>query len=71
LDITPTDPNNNYRRSSLIAVGLWTDISTNLIRITDMKVVAHVPLAGEIIPRSVLMVRFDDINYILVTLGMI
>lgn len=70
VDITPIGgDNNNVTSSEICAVGLWTDISVQLLHLPTMKLISRESLGGEIIPRSVLMCRFDGILYLLVALG--
>lgn len=56
-------------KSHLCALGLWNDNSVRLLRLPDLKEVHSEMLSSEIIPRSVLMVQFEGVNYLLVTLG--
>lgn len=56
-------------KSSLAAVGMWTDVSVRLVQVPSLQVVTTQPLGGEIIPRSVLLVTFEDVNYLLCGLG--
>ncbi|CAG9859415.1 unnamed protein product [Phyllotreta striolata] len=55
--------------SDLVAVGLWTDISTRILRLPDLTEADKELLGGEIIPRSVLMANFEGHNYLLCALG--
>nr|XP_023018140.1 DNA damage-binding protein 1 [Leptinotarsa decemlineata] len=57
------------KRSELVAVGLWTDISTRILRLPDLSEAHKELLGGEIIPRSVLMANFEGQNYLLCALG--
>lgn len=65
LDVSPLDG----KTSNYIAVGLWTDISARVLKLPDLDEVINEPLGGEIIPRSILMARFEGIDYLLVALG--
>lgn len=66
IDISPIGDNVT---SEICSVGLWTDISVQLLHLPTMKLIYRESLGGEIIPRSVLMCRFDGILYLLVALG--
>lgn len=55
--------------ADICAVGLWSDNSVRLLSIPKLEELHVEMLGGDIIPRSVLMVKFEDINYLLVTLG--
>ncbi|KAF8976248.1 DNA damage-binding protein 1a, partial [Entomortierella lignicola] len=68
VDISSIDLT-NPNRSQVCAVGLWTDIKVILMRIPTMETLASHDLPGEILPRSVLLSRFEGIPYLLVGLG--
>lgn len=55
--------------SNFVAVGLWTDITTRILRIPDLSEITKEHLGGEIIPRSVLMACFEGHTYLLCALG--
>ncbi|KAJ3679366.1 hypothetical protein LUZ60_017377 [Juncus effusus] len=67
LDINPIgeDPS----RSSLAAVGMWTDISVRVFSLPGLDLLMRENLGGEIIPRSVLLCSFEGIPYLLCALG--
>jgi len=67
LDLTPLTEGSLV--AELLAVGLWTDISARILRLPTLEQVCHEPLGGEIIPRSILLTCFDQLNYLLVALG--
>lgn len=48
---------------------MWTDISIRLFEIPSLKMVASQPLGGEVIPRSILLISFEGIDYVLCALG--
>lgn len=52
----------------MCAVGLW-DIKVLLVRLPTMEIVATHELPGDILPRSLLMTRFESVPYLLVGLG--
>ncbi|XP_027838000.2 DNA damage-binding protein 1-like isoform X1 [Aphis gossypii] len=55
---------------SLVAVGLWMDISIKVLQLPNFKELVREPLGEEIIiPRSILMVTFENIDYLLCALG--
>ena len=54
----------------MAAVGLWTDISVRLLRLQpSLDEMSREYLGGEIIPRSVLLAKFERVNYLLCALG--
>ncbi|XP_037946592.1 DNA damage-binding protein 1 isoform X2 [Teleopsis dalmanni] len=67
LDITPVEDDKN--KSSLVAVGLWTDISAVILSLPKLDTMYTEKLGGEIIPRSILMTKFENVNYLLCALG--
>ncbi|KAF7723645.1 DNA damage-binding protein 1a [Apophysomyces ossiformis] len=68
IDITPIDPLMPLQ-SSVIAVGVWKDIGVRLLSLPSMKVIAQETLGGTVMPRSILMAKFEDVCYLLVALG--
>ena len=44
---------------SLVAVGMWTEISVRLLRLPSLEVVTVEKLGGDVIPRSMVITRFD------------
>ncbi|XP_077558107.1 DNA damage-binding protein 1-like [Haemaphysalis longicornis] len=67
LDITPLTV--GAERSSLCAVGLWTDISIRLLSMPSLEQLWKENIGGDIIPRSVLLMAFEGDNYLLCSLG--
>lgn len=67
LDITPLSEGG--KTADIIAVGLWTDISARILKLPDLEELNREYLGGEIIPRSILMTCFENINYLLCALG--
>lgn len=59
LDMNPIGDNPNY--SQLAAVGMWTDISVRIFSLPDLNLITKELLAGEIIPRSVLLCAFEGV----------
>jgi DNA damage-binding protein 1 len=53
----------------VLAVGLWTEISVCLLKIPSLEKVHVEKLGGEMIPRSILLVKFEGIEYLLCALG--
>ncbi|XP_003389315.1 PREDICTED: DNA damage-binding protein 1-like [Amphimedon queenslandica] len=66
LDINPLS---EAGTSSLCAVGLWTDISVQILNVPQFEHLFTQPLGGDIIPRSVLMVELGGACYLLCALG--
>ncbi len=75
IDVTPLNNGGEGEgesvedRTDIAAVGLWTDITVRLLRLPSLEEVAREPLGGEVIPRSILMARFEGTNYLLCALG--
>lgn len=67
LDVSPLDE--SAKRSEIVAVGLWTDISVCLLKLPSLERIHTEKLGGEIIPRSILITQFEGINYLLCALG--
>ncbi|CAA6668092.1 unnamed protein product [Spirodela intermedia] len=67
LDINPIGENSSY--SFLAAVGMWTDISVRIFSLPALDLVTKEHLGGEIIPRSVLLCKFEGVPYLLCALG--
>eukprot|EP01134_Creolimax_fragrantissima_P006011 CFRG6011T1 len=44
----------------LVAVGLWTDISVHVLYLPSLTPAAKARLGGDVIPRSLLIVKLDD-----------
>ncbi|EGC39114.1 hypothetical protein DICPUDRAFT_86223 [Dictyostelium purpureum] len=68
IDISPLDSFMDSR-SQICAVGLWTDITLRLFKLPTLEEIHKEPLGGEIIPRSILMISFEGIDYIFCSLG--
>ncbi|KAG0183044.1 DNA damage-binding protein 1a [Apophysomyces sp. BC1034] len=68
IDITPIDPLMPLQ-SSVIAVGVWNEIGVRLLSLPSLKVIAQETLGGTVMPRSILMAKFEDVCYLLVALG--
>ncbi|KAF9429620.1 DNA damage-binding protein 1a [Podila epigama] len=68
IDVTSID-HADRNASPVCAVGLWTEIKVHLIRLPTMEILATHELAGEILPRSLLLTRFEAVPYLLVGLG--
>lgn len=56
-------------KSDILAVGLWTEISVCLLKLPSLEKIHVEKLGGEIIPRSILLVKFEGIEYLLCALG--
>ncbi|XP_074593114.1 DNA damage-binding protein pic [Brevipalpus obovatus] len=67
IDVNPLDE--NAETSNFCHVGLWTDISIRILRLPDFVELHKEMLGGEIIPRSIIAVAFESINYLLCALG--
>eukprot|EP01018_Ginkgo_biloba_P003844 Gb_36569 [translate_table: standard] len=67
LDINPIGDNPNH--SELAAIGMWTDISVRIFSLPNLELITKEYLGGEIIPRSVLLCKFEGVSYLLCALG--
>lgn len=67
LDVSPLEE--KATRSDIVAVGLWTDISVCLLKLPSLEKIHTEKLGGEIIPRSILVTKFEGIDYLLCALG--
>merc|ERR1712223_2176871 len=67
IDITPL--NDTEKRSEIVSVGLWTDITVRLLKLPSLEEITKESLGGDIIPRSILMTQFEGTNYLLCALG--
>uniref|UniRef100_A0A1E1XLY5 DNA damage-binding protein 1 n=1 Tax=Amblyomma sculptum TaxID=1581419 RepID=A0A1E1XLY5_AMBSC len=67
LDITPLSEGSE--KSTLCAVGLWTDISIRILSLPSLQQLQKENIGGEIIPRSILITTFEGIHYLLCALG--
>ncbi|KAI8386817.1 mono-functional DNA-alkylating methyl methanesulfonate N-term-domain-containing protein [Blakeslea trispora] len=68
IDISPIDAEYSHQ-SNVVAVGTWTNVGVCLLTLPDLKFIAEEKLAGTIMPRSLLMAKFENICYLLVALG--
>lgn len=68
IDVNAIDVGGRHT-SQVCAVGLWTDIKVLLVRLPTMEILASHDLPGDILPRSLLLSRFEGVPYLLVGLG--
>ena len=64
-----TSPLVDGQKSSFCAIGLWNDISVSLLSFPELELIDKSPLAGDIIPRSLLISSFADQPYLFVSIG--
>ena len=73
IDLSPMDDSGGAGdtggKTSVASLGLWTDISVRLIKLPSLEEITKEYLGGEIIPRSILMTKFEGTNYLLCALG--
>ncbi|RHY28438.1 hypothetical protein DYB32_005979 [Aphanomyces invadans] len=79
LDITPLvgdtkpAPDTHWETQALATtrcvVGLWSDLSVSLYHLPDLRLETTVLLGGDVLPRSLLSIRFHDQPYVLVGMG--
>ena len=67
IDLTPVEEGET--RAEIASIGLWTDISVRLLRIPSLEEITREMIGGEIIPRSILIAKFEGVNYLLCSLG--
>ncbi|KAI7870661.1 mono-functional DNA-alkylating methyl methanesulfonate N-term-domain-containing protein [Spinellus fusiger] len=68
IDISPTDALSPLS-SCVVAVGIWHKVGVLLLSLPTLEVITEESLAGSVMPRSILMAKFEDICYLLVALG--
>ncbi|KAF9583420.1 DNA damage-binding protein 1a [Lunasporangiospora selenospora] len=68
IDVSSVDPTNRHT-SQVCAVGFWTDIKVALLRLPSLEILTSHALEGEILPRSLLLSRFENVPYLLAGLG--
>merc|ERR1719323_2156892 len=71
IDMSPLEDTGagDNTKTSVASLGLWTDISVRLIKLPSLEEITKEYLGGEIIPRSILMTKFEGTNYLLCALG--
>lgn len=67
LDVTPL--NSQEERTDLCVVGLWTQISVWIYRLPTLDVLHKEPLTSDTLPRSVVMITFDNQPYVIISLA--
>eukprot|EP00667_Euglena_gracilis_P000838 EG_transcript_838 len=66
IDIHPLDQESH---ANYCALGLWVDVSLNILSLPNLDLVYKLPLATDVLPRSVLCCNFDGLNYLMCGLG--
>merc|ERR1739838_92960 len=66
LDVSPLG---EEEQASVVAVGLWNDISARILALPTLEENAKEFLGGDIIPRSILMTTFENHHYLLCAMG--
>ena len=66
IDVSPLV---DGQTSTFCAIGLWNDISVSLLSFPELELIDKSPLAGDIIPRSLLISSFADQPYLFVSIG--
>ena len=70
IDLSPLDEGEEEPgKTSVASLGLWTDISVRLVKLPSLEEITKEYLGGEIIPRSILITKFEGTNYLLCALG--
>ncbi|CAG8708737.1 17488_t:CDS:10, partial [Cetraspora pellucida] len=68
MSINPLDPI-QPESSSIVAVGLWTVVGVQVLRLPSLEIIADQPLEGVSMTRSVLLSTFENNHYLLAALG--
>ncbi|CAG8510042.1 5511_t:CDS:10 [Dentiscutata heterogama] len=68
MSINPLDPI-HPESSSIVAVGLWTVVGVQVLRLPSLEIIADQPLEGASMTRSVLISTFENNHYLLAALG--
>ncbi|GMR48304.1 hypothetical protein PMAYCL1PPCAC_18499, partial [Pristionchus mayeri] len=55
--------------STAVAVGLWKEMSVVILSLPSLEPVARQPLSGDVVIRSIEMVRMDDNVYVICAMG--
>lgn len=66
IDLSPAEDGGH---STLVGVGLWTDISVRVLSLPNLNQLHTEKLTGEIIPRSLLICVLEGLCYLLCALG--
>ena len=70
IDLSPLEEGEEEPgKTSVASIGLWTDISVRLVKLPSLEEITKEYLGGEIIPRSILITKFEGTNYLLCALG--
>lgn len=67
LDTSPIGEDQHY--SKLAAVGMWKDVSVRIVALPSLEQLTKETLGSEVIARSVLLCRFEEVPYLLCALG--
>ncbi|CAG8461735.1 4837_t:CDS:10 [Gigaspora rosea] len=68
MSINPLDPI-HPESSSIVAIGLWTVVGVQVLRLPTLEIIADQPLEGASMTRSVLLSTFENNHYLLAALG--
>ncbi|CAG8674264.1 11574_t:CDS:10, partial [Dentiscutata erythropus] len=68
MSINPLDPI-HPESSSIVAIGLWTVVGVQVLRLPSLEIIADQPLEGASMTRSVLLSTFENNHYLLAALG--
>jgi DNA damage-binding protein 1 len=68
IDITPID---EPLSSCVVAIGMWKTVGVMLLSLQhqELPIITQETLSGTVMPRSILMAKFENICYLLVALG--
>eukprot|EP01091_Cochliopodium_minus_P000594 TRINITY_DN1052_c0_g2_i2.p1 TRINITY_DN1052_c0_g2~~TRINITY_DN1052_c0_g2_i2.p1 ORF type:complete len:680 (-),score=176.68 TRINITY_DN1052_c0_g2_i2:1364-3403(-) len=66
IDLTPLE---GKKTSDIVAVGTWTNISVNILKLPSLEVISKIELGGDAIPRSILFNTFEGQDYIFIGMG--
>mmetsp|Transcript_28073 Transcript_28073/g.43830 ORF Transcript_28073/g.43830 Transcript_28073/m.43830 type:complete len:992 (-) Transcript_28073:1819-4794(-) len=68
LNINPLGEGNDRAETNLVAVGMWNK-SISILKLETLEELTSETLGGEVIPRSLLLVTLEGIDYLLCALG--
>lgn len=63
IDLTPLE---NEKVSNVVAVGMWTTLSVNLLKLPSLEILNTLELGGGAIPKSLIFNTFESQDYLFV-----
>eukprot|EP00960_Hanusia_phi_P003968 116510-Hanusia_phi.AAC.2 len=68
LNLNPLGEKSDHGKSNFVAVGHW-NLSLSMLRLPSLEVVCTETIGGDAIPRSLLLVTLEGVDYLLCALG--